>query len=39
MFDAINEAINTAWGVRESERYLISKLKSMLMMTLLLASC
>ena len=36
MFDAINEAINTAWGVRESERYLISKLKSMLMMTLLL---
>lgn len=36
MFDAINEAINTAWGVRESERFLISKLKSMLMMTLLL---
>jgi membrane protein len=36
MFDAINEAINTAWGVREPERYLISKLKSILMMTLLL---
>ena len=36
MFDAINEAINTAWGVRQPERYLTSKLKSILMMTLLL---
>lgn len=36
MFDAINEAINTAWGIRETERYWLSKLKSMLMMTLLL---
>lgn len=36
MFDAINEAVNSAWGVRDPERYLISKLKSFLMMTLLL---
>jgi membrane protein len=36
MFDAINEAVNTAWGVRAPERYFLSKLKSMLMMTVLL---
>jgi membrane protein len=36
MFDAINEAVNSAWGVRDPERYLISKLKSFLMMTILL---
>jgi membrane protein len=36
MFDAINEAVNSAWGVRHPERYVISKLKSILMMTLLL---
>ena len=36
MFDAINEAVNSAWGVREPERYWISKLKSFLMMTILL---
>ena len=36
MFDAINEAVNFAWGVRDPERYVISKLKSFLMMTILL---
>src|SRR4030095_7280841 len=36
MFDAINEAVNSAWGVRHPERYLISKLKSFLMMASLL---
>jgi membrane protein len=36
MFDAINEAVNSAWGVRHPERYWISKLKSFLMMTILL---
>lgn len=36
MFDAINEAVNSAWGVHVPERYLISKLKSFLMMTILL---
>jgi membrane protein len=36
MFDAINEAVNFAWGVRHPERYVISKLKSFLMMTILL---
>ena len=36
MFDAINEAVNSAWGVRHPERYVISKLKSFLMMTILL---
>jgi membrane protein len=36
MFDAINEAVNSAWGVRDPERYVISKLKSFLMMTILL---
>jgi membrane protein len=36
MFDAINEAVNSAWSVRSSERYWISKLKSFLMMILLL---
>ena len=36
MFDAINEAVNSAWGVHHPERYLTSKLKSFLMMTLLL---
>jgi membrane protein len=36
MFDAINEAVNSAWSVRHPERYVISKLKSFLMMTILL---
>lgn len=36
MFDAINEAVNSAWSVRSHERYLIFKLKSLLMMILLL---
>jgi len=35
MFDAINEAMNAAWGVAQRERFLISKLKSFLMITLL----
>jgi membrane protein len=36
MFDAINEAVNAAWGVTHPERFLVSKLKSITMVFLLL---
>lgn len=35
MFDAINEAVNVAWGVTHPERFLVSKLKSITMVFLL----
>ena len=36
MFDAINEAVNAAWGVTDPERFLVSKLKSITMVLVLL---
>jgi membrane protein len=36
MFEAINEAVNAAWGVKDTERFLISKLKSITMVFLFL---
>jgi membrane protein len=36
MFDAINEAVNAAWGVTHPERFLVSKLKSITMVFALL---
>jgi membrane protein len=35
MFDAINDAVNVAWGITEKERFLSSKMKSLLIVLIL----